>query len=228
MHEALERILGHIPAYLRTLSNIVPNPKRFIQGQFSQGDRQLENALVFLGISFLIGWVAKSSFGDHSLMDLATDAVFLFIGILAFGLVLCLVWRVVNGRAQIQKLLIVHFYYSGVLYIFYSCWFLITIGIIRIGNPAFYKLLMDNVHRANMKPFTEPESVAAISHSPGFLIAYVVGLLAIIAWFFVGWGAYRELNRLSKLRSALAAALFVPSAFVVGILIFMMSAAVVK
>ena len=228
MHEALERVFGHIPAYLRTLSDIVPNPKRFVQHQFSQGDRQLENALVFLGISFLIGWVAKSSFGDRSLMDLATDAVFLFIGILAFGLVLCLVWRMVKGRAPIQRLLIVHFYYSGVLYILYSCWFLITIGVVRVGNPAFYKLLMDNIHHANMKPFTQQESVTAISLSPGFLIAFLVGFLAIVTWFFVGWGAYRELNRLSKLRSALAATMFIPSAFAVGILIFMMSAAMVN
>lgn len=228
MQEALERILGYIPTYLRTLPDIVSTPKRFIREQFSQGERQLENALVFLGISFLIGWVLKSSFGDHSFIELATDAAFLLIEVLAYGTAVLLVWRIVQGRAQTQKIFITHFYYSGVLSLLYSCWFMLSIGAMRIGNPALYKLLFDNIHKGNMQPLASQEAKETLAKAPAFLIVYFVGLILLFAWFFVGWGAYRELNGLSKFRSSLAATLFMPFFFLISALIYMIAAAGVK
>jgi hypothetical protein len=105
---------------------------------------------------------------------------------------------------------------------------LLSIGALRIVNPAFYKLAFENVRQANMKFFTGKESIDAISKAPSFLIAYCVGVIVLFAWFFLSWGAYRELNRLSKFRSFLAAIVFIPCFSLVSVLIFMMTAAVVK
>lgn len=228
MREALERILGYLPTYLRTLPNVILGPKAFIRDQFAYGERQLENSLVFLGISFLIAWVLKSPFGNPSFMDLAADAVFLFVGVLAYGAAILGVWRIVGGRAPVQKVFITHFYYSGVLHGFYSGFFLLVMGAIRISNPDYYKFLFANLRNGNMKAMAGQESMALIDKAPASLIVYFVGLLVMFAWFFLGWGAYRELNLLSKSRSFFAALLFLLAFFLISALLSMMAVATIK
>jgi len=47
--------------------------------------------------------------------------------------------------------------------------------------------------------------------NPNFRLAVLFLFVALgtgAVWMFIGWGAYRELNGLTKLRSAIAASLF--------------------
>lgn len=50
-----------------------------------------------------------------------------------------------------------------------------------------------------------------LAHSPAFLwfsLASTVSLIAILLWFVAGWGAYRALNNAPRLRSTVAALVF--------------------
>jgi hypothetical protein len=128
---------------------------------------------------------------------------------LGYGAAVCIAWRTVAGRADVQKLFVVHFYYSGVLILLMSGWFMTLMGILKAGSPQFYASMMDSVNRGNPNFFFEPGNPDALLQARGFLLVFRGGMAAAIAWCIAGWGAYRELNRLSALRSAVAAAVFV-------------------
>jgi len=55
------------------------------------------------------------------------------------------------------------------------------------------------------------------------LLFYFAGFIAIAAWFFTAWGAYRELNRSSRFCSALAAILFVAFSIPVTVFFFFLA-----
>jgi hypothetical protein len=226
MNELLQRIVAFIPAYVGNLVNVVQGPKRFIRGRLSHQEHQLEDALLFLGISFLIGWVLKLSFvGKELFKELLADSGFILMMTLGYGLAVCLAWRTVKGRADTQKHLIIHFYYSGVLILGEACWFMALIGILKAGSPQFYTQLMDSVQRGNLRFFVDPRNADALSRVPGFWLVYCGGIIAAIGWWIAGWGAYRELNRLSKLRSAIAAVLFVILSILVSGGVFLFASA---
>ena len=98
----------------------------------------------------------------------------------------------------------------------------------RRSNPAFYKQVFDHIHQANVSFFSSREAFDTLVKAPSFLVVYLAGWIVMIGWFFVAWGAYRELNRSSKARSALAACVFVPCFCLISFVGFLMAAAVVQ
>jgi hypothetical protein len=51
-------------------------------------------------------------------------------------------------------------------------------------------------------------------------LAVVLGLAVGCAWIYAGWGAYRELNGLSRVRSIVAATIFAVLWFPINALLF--------
>jgi hypothetical protein len=213
MWDALEKIIGFVPTYVVNLLALVQGPKRFVAERLSKNESQLENALAFLTVSFLIGWILKASFSreENLFIELGSDAVFVFVQVLAYGAAICLAWRIVKGRADFRKFFVIHFYYTGVLSIILGCWFMTIMGTLRAGDPDFYRELLDATYRGNIATFLL-ENAEKFQKSPVFLsfyLVWLVGLFIVLTWTFAVWGAYRELNHLSKFRSVLAAAFFI-------------------
>src|SRR5215475_15364617 len=100
MNELLERIIRLIPSYLGSLLDVVRGPKHFIRGRLSHPEHQFENALIFLGISFVIGWVLKLSIDRKDpWIELLIGAGFILMVVLGYGLAVCVAWRAVRGHA---------------------------------------------------------------------------------------------------------------------------------
>jgi hypothetical protein len=147
VHELLERILRFIPSYLGNLLEVARGPKQFIRKRLSHQEHQFENALVFLGISFVIGWVLKLSMDRKNPgIELLIGAGFILMVVLGYGAAVLVAWRTVRGRADIQKIFTIHFYYSGVLILFTSCWFMAIMGILKAGSPQLYANMMNSVN----------------------------------------------------------------------------------
>ncbi len=228
MRDLLERILGYLPAYLKNLPDLVQGPKRFVLERLSRKEHQQEDALVFLAISFLIGWILKASFIRQGFyIELAADSAFVLALVFAYGVALCLAWRIVKGRAEVQQFFVIHFYYSGVLLLIASCWFMTIVGTLRAFNANLYTRMLENIYQGNAATFFKANA-ESITAAPGLMPVILGGQLGVLTWIFVGWGAYRQLNHASKFRSGLAAMLFAFFWFPIAAFGFLLANAAVK
>jgi hypothetical protein len=199
MKDLFEKLIGLVPAYFDALLPLVTGPKHFIAKRLSRDKSAMQKALVFLAVSFLIGWILKIPLSrkDNPLLELGPDGVFVLIYIMTYGAALCLAWRIAGGRAEIQKFLIIHFYYSGVLTLLVTSLYLGVMGTIRAADPTLYKEIYDAVYGGNFAAFLIQNSERLLA-APGYQLSLwvqVVGYGAMLIWIFVGWGAYRELNK---------------------------------
>jgi hypothetical protein len=232
MKEIFERLVGLIPAYFEALFPLLTGPKRFIAERLSSDESAMEKALIFLAISFAIGWILKiplSRSGDP-LLDLGTGSVFQLMNVLAYGTALYLAWRIAGGRAGLQKFLTIHFYYAGVLLLLETGLYLGFAGTIRAFDPALFKELHDAIYAGNFAAFlieNHERLLASSAYRASFLVQFA-GFGAMLAWIFAGWGAYRALNRLSRLRSMGAGLLFFIFCLPVTGFIFVVGNALVK
>jgi hypothetical protein len=220
-----------MPAYVSDLLRLAQGPKSFVAARVSEGTSPTTHGLLFLAMSFLLGWLIKTSFlrGDP-LIELATGGTFVFLQVLAYGAALCAAWRVVQGRAELQKIFTIHFYYSGVFLLIMACWFMALMGTLRAADPQFYADLLEATYGGSPVAFTL-EGVERFLNSPALVPVYLVllaGISALCTWIFMGWGAYRQLNQLSRTRSALAAMLFVLFLLPIEVLLFLIANAAVK
>jgi hypothetical protein len=231
MSNLLERAIEIGPGYLSDLLSLIQQPKRFVARRVSQRPLPMRDALTFLTISFALSWIIKMSFlRSAPWLEVLPDAVFVLLEVLVYGAVICVAWRAVRGRAELQKVFVIHFYYSGIFLMLIATWFLLVMGILRSADPAFYDAMWEAVYGGRMLSFAL-ESADHLSQSPAAMpmaLGLLLGLAATIAWVFAGWGAYRELNRLSRLRSAMAATIFVVLWFPISTMIFFVANAGVK
>jgi hypothetical protein len=227
----LEKVVAIGPGYLSDLLSLIQQPKRFVASRVSKDPVLIRDALAFLTISFALGWIVKMSFlRSAPWLEVLPDAAFVLMEVLAYGAAVCLAWRVVQGRAELQKIFVIHFYYSGVFLLLMAVWFMLLTGIMRSADPVFYAAYMEAIHSGTLLSFVQEREVQA-TQSPAAIptaLGVIAGASAAMAWVFAGWGAYRELNRLSKLRSAIAATVFVVLWFPISAVTFFIANAGVK
>jgi len=226
MRELLEKVIGLIPSYIGDLLRLLQGPKTFIAERLSRRDSQLKNAIVFLAISILAAWLLEPSFIRlDPVIDLAVSEVFMFVSALAYGVAACLAWRIVKGRAELSKFFVVNFYCAGVFKIILSCWILTMVGVLKAMDPALYRDFMKAAFSGNIAWLINSGKLQESAANLPMTLVWLAGSCAMLVWLCVGWGAYRELNSLSKARSALAAVLFLLFCYPVTIMIFLVAIA---
>jgi hypothetical protein len=208
----LDKAVAIGPGYLTDLLSLIQQPKRFVASRVSRDPVPIRDALAFLAISFALSWVVKMSFlRSAPWLEVLPDAAFVLMEVLTYGAAICLAWRVVRGRAELQKIFVIHFYYSGVFLLLMVVWFMLLMGVIKSFDPVFYKAMLEALYGGTFPSFLQERTVQATQSpaaAPTALIV-IVGFSAALAWLFAGWGAYRELNGVSKFRSVIAAIVFV-------------------
>jgi hypothetical protein len=232
MKELFEKLVRLIPAYFDALLPLITGPKAFIRERLGGDGTPLQDALLFLAISFAIGWILKIplSRGGPPLLELGTDAAFELSLVMAYGAALILAWRTVGGRANVRKFLTIHFYYSGILSFIMSGLFLGTMGTLRAADPVLYRQIYEAAYGGNFAVFLIENSERLIA-SRGFrwsLWVQLAGYGAAMAWILAGWGAYRELNGISRIRSGLAGLMFCLFCVPVAALTFVIANALIK
>jgi hypothetical protein len=231
--EAVQWLLKAIPTYVITFGRIFVAPKTEILEKCRGDESALPGALVFLGVSQLVLYpLAQGSTGQHSeFWDTALRAVSLLVigGLGAVGM-LALAWRIMGARLEFSKLLVAYCYISGVSAVVWSVLALAIMGMFATFYPQTY--------RAAMHTFGTPqavfsgkyaESITALRAMPGYQLFGVLSTIAwslLLLWLFCAWGTFRHLASASRLRSAVAAAIFVLLMVLLGQLLNFMSIAV--
>lgn len=125
-------------------------------------------------------------------------------------------WRVVGGNAPFVRFLIPTCYFYAAFAIASAIHQLFAYGIAKVWDVELYNLLLTTfkdkrVVNAELQAHISAAIESAKSGDSRKLIVFavyelvlLVGLIAIIAWVIVAWGAYRELTGLSRKKSFVA------------------------
>jgi hypothetical protein len=208
--DLMAKLIAALPNYIVDLTSIVSSPKRFVLQRASSAESPLIDALIFLVLSSAIALGLQLPFMQQNAFDLSTQLSFSVLVIVAFGGVVCLAWRCVKGTGSIINHFVIHFYYAGVLDMIAACYFMSFIGIFRIADRHLCGEFMMAICRGETDWVLRnyERLMASNAGIPLQLMASFFVSVSLL-WIIAGWGAYRELNQLSRLRSAIAFILFV-------------------
>lgn len=231
MNDLFEKVVGLIPTYLDDLFSLLSGPKRFIAKRISGSEPAMEKALAFLAVSFFIGWILKISLirGDP-FIELGADAIFTLVYVSAYGSALYAAWFIVGGRSEFKRFMTIHFYYAAIIKLLMSFIFLGMMGAIRMVDPTLHKDIFDAAYSGSIAKFIL-NNEELLFQNTGYqfsMIVQFVGFSTMLIWIFIGWGAYREFNQLSRLRSILAGLLFILFCLPVTALTFVIANSLVK
>ncbi|HEV2915380.1 MAG TPA: hypothetical protein VGX92_19025 [Pyrinomonadaceae bacterium] len=213
MKDMVLLVLNQIPKYFSNFISILVGPKSFVRGRNDTSQQTLAEAMTFYGISFVITMILSWPLMPvhvESARFLATRALTNLI-VVTIGAALTLVsWRFVGGRAQFASYFVIGCYYVGVLIVFMMLVFLCALGVVKILDPALYPILAESSAHIQIVN----EKLNALINDPGnrkhlnvFLIynlIFLIGMAAMLFWSILGWGAFREINGLTKMRSFVA------------------------
>jgi len=199
MYKIFEQVLRYIPAYLEDLFTLLRAPKTFIASK-NQDDLQNNfiKVLIFLGITLtLILFLKASTIESGNFISLYVSLLIkMLLIVVLFSMAIKLAWYLVGGRAKLKPFIITYGYITGVWLVFYITFNMIGDGVVEVFSDD--KLSRSDIYKGIIKK----------SHFEKwyiFLISIeVIGSFISLVWYLLCWGAYRQLNNLSKLKSFIA------------------------
>lgn len=180
MIDFVKLALAQIPQYFIDLVEVTTHPKSFLRRKRGGGPDTANKACIFYGVTlliatiFLIPTLPKTEAFERNLL---LAAVFQGLMLLMALIVIRVAWKLVGGQATIRQLFVCTAYLSG---------------------PTTFVLLMFFSIGDVLFRFAETggQAVSTASATVGVGLAFL--------WATLGWGAYRTVNRVSRLRSAVA------------------------
>jgi len=210
--DLLEKLVTLVPKYVGDVIRLTSGPKQFLMERVSTGEARWADGLIFLAISFvlafLIGLPLARADADP-MLDLASEGVFVLLYVVLYGYAVYLSWRVLGKVAPIQQFFVIHFYVAGILKLLLTAAFIAVVGVLRVGDPAMNEEMLREVAAGHMLWWTT--NAPRLLASPAMRIAMcvlLVGVAGMFGWTIAAWGAYRQLNGFSKVRSSAAFVLF--------------------
>jgi len=155
---------------------------------------------LFLAISFGLAFIAQIPLlpeKQDKQMMFGFAAVMAAVSFVVSVALLLLSWRIVGGKLSFRKFLTVTCYFSGVSTLLFLAITLVAVGVFKSVDPENARLMFGG---------GMPDPVD-LSHSGGFMAmcaVFVVGFVLVFMWIFRIWRTYRDLNQVSRMRSAVA------------------------
>jgi hypothetical protein len=202
MKDLIEKILGYLPQYLADFGSLVSGPKRFIAQKNTVAEDTFVHSLLFLGISLVLVVLMTAPLlppGEDLWAFLAMSAVTSLLAVSLYAVALRIAWRLVGGKATVRSFFVTYAYFFSVFTIVFTVVLLVGEGFFKVSAPELYRQVIDAKLKKQPMPDLSGSSVPLNS-----LFILVGGWLLIGAWGFIAWGAYRQLNGLSKWRSFFA------------------------
>jgi hypothetical protein len=214
MKDLFEQILKYLPHYLTEFGAVFSGPKSFIATKLSTdaGDAFGE-ALLFLGISLtlvLLMYTPLLPAGKDFWSFAIPYYVSYIIEIPLAAMAIRAAWWIVGGRAPARSFFIAYAYYVGVGSVLIGAIDLVASGFFKTWDPQLYREYSDSFQKVqSMDDWLQSHTDLVHRYAQSYvtLTAAVIsglGSLIVIIWGLIGWGAYRQLNGLSKLRSLAA------------------------
>jgi hypothetical protein len=231
MKELLQILLSELSRYLISLFGLLSGPKSFVRTLNEDNKESLVAGFTFLGVSFALYSLLQAPLlppdVDFLRWTLSQAVPTLIAFIAGLGL-LQVSWRIVGGKAPFNRQLITYAYFAGVgVLIFVGAGTLIALGIMKLFYPGVFELMTASIgmKKGAYDAFSEKMNAMFAGDRAGWLMIAALNGFPFVAgwiWIFIGWGAYRELNLVSKWASAAAFIVhFVLSLAILPLLIFM-------
>jgi len=213
MKNIAERVFTRLPSYLPDLAAATVRPKTTIIAKSSGAPHELQDALIFVGLTVGIGFLLQAPTlpKDIDFFEAAAAmAAFKVIAILLFSAVVQGLFRIVGGSGGYLRTLTAYLYMVSPLYLALVVLSLIAQGLVRAYDPELGVLVRSNPYYFVLNP----EALAAFqSEAPALAHAMTVvnsvGNLATLAWFILCLGAFRSIHGVTRRRSAIAAVLII-------------------
>ena len=202
MKELIEKILTYLPRYLMDFGSLVSGPKRFMAQKNTTEEDTFVQSLIFLGVSLVLVVVMTAPLlppGKDLWTYLGTRTVVASIAVSLNAVALRIAWRLVGGKATVRSFIVTYGYFFGVLAVIFAAFLLLGEGVFKVLAPELYAEVIQAKLNKQPVPDVSDSSVPLIS----FLIL-VAGFFLLAMWCLIAWGAYRQLNGLSKWRSFVA------------------------
>jgi hypothetical protein len=184
------------------LGLLISGPKKFMAQKNTRAEDIFIQSLIFLGVSivlFVIMTAPLRPSGIDLWTYLAANAGASLLSVSLFAVALRVAWRLVGGKSPIGSFFVTYAYFFGTVIIILMPVLFLSEGVFKVLAPDLYAQV---VHaRLNKQPMPD------LSGSSVPLIAFIIllaGFSLISVWGVIAWGAYRQLNSLSKWRSFIA------------------------
>lgn len=217
MNDLFSKALTALPVYIGQVLGLLSGPKRFVLARDMDSPQAETEAYTFLGVTIFLTLIAQVSMLPEQkdyLLTFASFAVMAAINLTLMSAALYLAWRLVGGTLGLRTFFTVSCYFAGISTLIFAAFTLLGGGVLRMLDPEAATAVFNGGLPA------DPESAGYVDFSR---IA-AAGLVAVCAWIIVVWGAYRTLNNLSRMRSAIALVVFLAlTPVLMAIQIFMQS-----
>ena len=201
MNDLFGKALIALPAFVSHVLELLSGPKAFILGKDMETAESALEAYTFLGITLFIALIAQVTFLPEQkdyLLTFASIAVQGALNLILMVAALFFAWRIVGGTLSFKIFFIVSCYFSGISTLILAYFSLLASGWLKIKDP-------DNaIQLLHGSPVADPSNIGVL----GFLLIFCAGLIAVYVWILVVWGAYRQLNNVSRRRSTIALIVF--------------------
>jgi hypothetical protein len=217
MKDILEWIATHLTSYFRDVGTLVCRPKTFLAERTRSPDQGFSAAVTFLGVSGALGVISTAPLlrGDLDLWEyLVARLIQLGLGVALLAVCLRGCWWLVGGRAPTLAFFEICAYLGGIAILLLVLFDLLAEGTLRLGDPQLLRSLEGAKDRSDLRILLE-KPVGRI-----YLSLFGAGLVAVVGWVVAGWGAFRQISKVGRTRSAVAFTLVTPLALVVIVVVF--------
>ena len=214
MKDLFEQILKYLPHYLTEFGAVFSGPKSFILTKVrADASDAFGEALLFLGISLtlvLLMYMPLLPAGKDFWNFAIPYYVSYIIEIPLAAMVIRTAWWIVGGRAPARPFFIAYAYYVGVASVLIGAMDLVASGFFKTFDPKLYQEYSDALQKPqSMEDWVQSHTDLLHRYAQSYVTSTAaviegLGTLIIVVWGLIGWGAYRQLNGLSKLRSLVA------------------------
>jgi hypothetical protein len=199
MKDLIEKILTYLPQYLTNFGLVFSGPKTFIASKNANADDAFFDAMLFLGVSVALSIIMTAPLqpaGKDLWTHVGSSSVVVLITVVLAATVVRIAWWIVGGRASPQSFFVTYAYFFGVIFVLLIAVQLLSFGFFKVFEPELYRQFIEASQKKQPMPDMSGSSIPLIA-----LSIYGVGYVVLGFWGFLGWGAYRQLNGLGKLRS---------------------------
>ena len=217
MTEIIDKVLPLIPRYFIDLMDVFCSPKTFLHGKQLAGPEEMEQSFVFGGLTVLLAFLAQlpyvASWKDNPVVALSSIMGINLIYAAVTLAALRFSWKIVGGKASMKQLFIYFAYSTGPVTLILLGFSITGFAIAHQIDPTSVPLILN----ASFKSIEQLGINMTAYYS--YSACVLMGLLISFSWAMIAWGAFRELNKVSRIRSSLAFLIYVAIAtpiFVIG------------
>jgi len=202
MKEILEKIISYLPQYFSDCGSIFVGPKTFILNKVAS-EKLFETKEYFLFLALTVAIITIVSMlypvHDEIYIALAKNFVLIFIGFLGYSFAVRAAFWLAGGRAPYEKFFATYTYIASPMLLVNQLIVLISNGLFRLVDPKAYDALPKAGSLADRSQIISDSAAAYVVYTSS-----AIDFCLIVLWSYICWGAFREINHVSKARSAVA------------------------